>query len=464
MSTDNNNANVIFPQGSRWLRADFHLHTKADKEFSFTGDPSYYNSNYVQALKDAGIEVGVITNHNKFDFDEFMALRKTAKKEGIFLLSGVELSLNDGSNGIHTLVVFHDEWIHEGKDYISPFITSVFPGKTPAEYQNENGRSDRNILQVIEELNKTGRNYFLIFAHVEQKNGLWNEMSGGKIRDLSTARYDAVREKTLGFQKVRTRDDRTNVKQWLQGWYPAEVEGSDPKSIDQIGEGIKCYLKIGDFTFESIKYALLDHTHRMASEPQKSEHSYIRSVSFDGGVLDGKTIHLSSELNTLIGIRGSGKSSILEAIRYVLDIPFGEKAMDTDYKTRLVEHTLGSGGKVTLKAVDQRGQEYEIRRICREKPDIYVDGTLQPGISIRETILHKPIYFGQKDLSSTGDGFEKDLVEKLVGEKLTEIRRQISEQAQKVAETVKRLKQGVGCPMGGGNANPLQRTVPACSG
>ncbi|GAH38040.1 unnamed protein product [marine sediment metagenome] len=41
--------------------------------------------------------------------------------------------------------------------------------------------------------------------------------------------------------------------------------------------------------------------------------------------MKGKEIAFSSELNTLIGIRGSGKSAIIESLRYVLDIPFGEK-------------------------------------------------------------------------------------------------------------------------------------------
>ena len=77
-------------------------------------------------------------------------------------------------------------------------------------------------------------------------------------------------------------------------------------------------------------------------------------------------LHFSSELNTLIGIRGSGKSSILEAVRYALDIPRGEKAQDTKYKDELIRHTLGSGGKVTLTACDVYGQEFTISRIFRE--------------------------------------------------------------------------------------------------
>jgi ABC-type cobalamin/Fe3+-siderophores transport system ATPase subunit len=434
------NDNSVFPHGTRWLRADFHLHTRVDNEFSYSGDDDYYLSNYMDALEKAGIAVGIITNHNKFDFDEFKALRRTANKKSIFLLPGVELSVNDGANGIHTLIVFSEEWMASGQNYISPFITSMFPGKSPNEYQNENGRSDKNILQVVEELEKTGRDYFLVFAHVEQQNGLWKEISGGKLSDFSTKRYETVKRRTLGFQKVRTRDKRDKVHGWLENWYPAEVEGSDCKAIDQIGKGNPCYLKIGDFTFGTVKYALLDHVNRLAAKLDKHKHSRILSVSFDGGVLDGKTIRLSPELNTLIGIRGSGKSSILETVRYVFDIPFGEKALDTDYKRQLVDHVLGSGGKITVQAVDRRGQRYEIRRINKEMSDVYINGVIQPGISIRETILHKPIYFGQKDLSATGEGFEKDLVEKLVGEKLVDIRSSIDTQRQKVSELVDQLK------------------------
>ncbi len=435
--------NKSFLHGSRWVRTDFHLHTRADREFSYTGDDDYYFSNYVDALKSAGISVGVITNHNKFDHDEFKALRKTAREKEIFLLPGVELSVNDGANGIHTLIVFSDDWLAKGQDYINQFLNVAFLGKTPDQYEKENGRSSLALIDTIKKLEDYHKDFFFVFAHVEDKSGLWHELDGGRLQEMGKNEF--FRRRTLAFQKVRTHDVpdrkcRIKVQGWLDDVYPAEVEGSDPKSIDQIGQGKACYLKIGDFTFEAVKYALLDHEHRLADKPQKYTHSHIQSVSFDGGVLDGKTINLSPELNTLIGIRGSGKSSILEAIRYAFDIPFGEKALDKEYKSRLVEHVLGSGGKVTVQTVDRRGQQYEIRRINREMPDVYINDVLQPGISIRETIIHKPIYFGQKDLSATGEGFEKDLVEKLVGEKLADIRSRIDAQRQKVVELVNRLK------------------------
>ncbi|SUE49618.1 Uncharacterised protein [Salmonella enterica subsp. enterica serovar Sendai] len=85
---------------------------------------------------------------------------------------------------------------------------------------------------------------------------------------------------------------------------------------------------------------------------------------------------------------------------------------------------------MTLTACDVYGQKFTISRIFREAPNVCLDGRLQPGVSIRETVLRRPIYFGQKDLSSTGE----DLVEKLVGEKLRILRDKIETQRQHVRD------------------------------
>lgn len=90
----------------KWLRADFHLHTKADKEFSCSELDSEFIGRYIDKLADEKVSIGVITNHNKFDREEYRALRKAAWKKGIWLLPGVELSVADGANGVHCLIVF----------------------------------------------------------------------------------------------------------------------------------------------------------------------------------------------------------------------------------------------------------------------------------------------------------------------------------------------------------------------
>ena len=58
----------IFRNGSTWLRADFHLHTKADKEFVYLGEENSFVSDYVNKLSQEKVSIAAITNHNKFDF------------------------------------------------------------------------------------------------------------------------------------------------------------------------------------------------------------------------------------------------------------------------------------------------------------------------------------------------------------------------------------------------------------
>lgn len=429
-----------FASGTTWVRADFHLHTRADKEFKYAGAENGFVGAYVEALKKAGIGLAVVTNHNKFDVDEYKAIRKRARKEGIGVLPGVELSVNDGSNGVHTLIVFSDDWLANGHDLINQFLVTAFAGKPKAQFEQENGRCNFNLIDTLKELERFNRDFFIVFAHVENDSGLWNELDGSRLADLS--REPLIRKYCLGFQKVRTHNRgpkcRTKVQSWWER-YPAELEGSDAKSLDEIGRGQQIFLKLGDHGFDAVKFALKDFQFRVAAECPRIAHSHVNAVRFEGGLLDGIRLPFSPEMNCLIGIQGSGKSSVLESLRFALDIDFGEEAADTDYKSELLDHVLKSGGKVIVEATDRTGTPYEVSRILGHDPEVYVDGVLRPGVAVRETVVCKPLYFGQKDLSAAGKGFGQDIVEKLVGSALNDAREQINEIAGTLKDAVKQL-------------------------
>lgn len=430
----------VFENGSCWVKVDFHLHTRADKEFRYTGGPDEYIRDYVSALKAADVGMGVITNHNKFDPGEFKALRRAARREGMELLPGVELSVNDGQAGVHTLVVFVDDWFinPQQTNHIESFLTATFAGVD--NFENENARSTENITQTIQRLDRYERDYFIVFAHVEAHNGLWGGLSPGRIGELFE--NDLVRRRVTGFQKVMTNDLRVKIQGVLGKRYPAEVQGCDAKTLDHIGaRKVASYLKLGDYSFEAVRFSLQDFPHRVSGEKPALIHSHIRQIAFEGaGSLGGTVVKLSPELNTLIGIRGSGKSSILEGLRYALDIPFGEKASDRDYKENLVNNLLKSGGKITVDAVCRHGRDYQITRIFGQEPQVIFDGQATQGVALRETVLHKPVYFGQKDLSNTGAGFEHDLIEKLVGERLAAVRNKIREQNEVVLDRLREYR------------------------
>ncbi len=54
--------------------------------------------------------------------------------------------------------------------------------------------------------------------------------------------------------------------------------------------------KLGELSFEAVKFALAILLARVATEPPKHQGSHIRSIHFDGGILDGQTLHFSPEL------------------------------------------------------------------------------------------------------------------------------------------------------------------------
>jgi len=435
----------IFKNGSTWLRADFHLHTKEDKEFVYRGEENSFVSDYVNKLSQEKIGVAAITNHNKFDFNEYKALAKKARKQEIYLLPGVELSVNDGANGIHCLVIFNPvEWLENSTDYINSFINQTFAGKH--NYENENGRSNDSLIETIKKLDAFEKSYFIIMAHIEASSGFYKELNGGRITELGKA--PIFRKVVLGFQKVRTRDIIQNLNTWLDNDLPAFVECSDAKNIEEIGTGNsvngvtqKTYLKIGAFNFEAIKYALLDQQYRQAQNTTDPINGYIKSISFKGGKLDGSTLHLNHSMNNLIGIRGSGKSSILEAIRYSLDIDLTRNQnVDFEYKTNLVNALLGSGGKITSVLVDDQGKEYIAEKILGDRTNIYKDGELQLGLK-PNAIVKKPIYFGQKDLSQIGDSLSTEyLISKLIGDRLLNKKREVEEKNQDVLRIINELK------------------------
>ncbi len=425
-----------FSNGSIWVRFDCHLHTRADREFKYAEHENEYITKYTEKLKEEEIEVGIITNHNKFDIEEYKALKKKANKENIFILPGVELSVNDGSNGIHCLIVFNpDEWLENGNNYISQFIIESFAGK--ANYENENGRSNDNLITTIEKLNKYNKDYFIILAHVEQRSGFFEELDGGRIQEFS--KHKLFRKNILAFQKV-TKYDLSVWNQWFDNELPAFVEGSDPKKIDEIGKGEKSYIKIGDYNFEAVKFALQDKDFRVKKEKPIIENGYIKSISFDGSSckLDGQTIEFSSSMNNLVGVRGAGKSSIIEAIRYGLDLPFGNNSIDISYKNELVKQLLGSAGKITIKIKNSDGKEFTVDRVFNHALEIKLDGELKNLNT--SLILKKPLYFGQKDLSNYRDDFENDLISKLIGDKTKDIEQKIETKKQEIRIQLENIK------------------------
>lgn len=443
----------FFKNGSAWVRADFHLHTKADKEFSNKDkEDNSFSKDFVEKLTAQDVRVGVITNHNKFDLGEFKSLRKQARKADILLLPGVELSVKDGANGVHCLIVFdYDGWIKNDENFIEEhFLRAAFEGISNRWHENTSCKYNlEETLGKLDVYKKEGRDSFIIMAHVNDNKGFLDAFQGNRITEL--AKLELFRTFVLGFQKFRNYEGLHGLNLWFEDKLPAFVEGSDCKNLNQVGqahtqkgEEKKTWLKLGDFTFEAVKYALIHHDERVQAEIHIPKALHLRAVHlYRDGSDEPTEIPLNACLNTIVGVRGGGKSSLLETIRYGLGLSPKE---DEKYKTEVITKLLGNGGWVELEFWNEHGQHVcSIQRYSGNANVRYLDTHKSEMFDIPTELQMDAAYFGQKDLAKLGENKASNFNEKifedtLLANELKPFKAKIKAAIEKVESQIRQLE------------------------
>ena len=156
------------------------------------------------------------------------------------------------------------------------------------------------------------------------------------------------------------------------------------------------FIKMTRPCFASFLLAFKDPESRVRLSDQMQEHFYSRidRVQIQGGYFDGLTANFSHHLNSVIGGRGTGKSTLLECLRYALGVPY--KARDAKKQgDQIVKENLGkAGGRVIveLHSVVNNMKPYKVIRRYGEPPRViddegneshlHPDRDLLPGVEI----------------------------------------------------------------------------------
>ncbi len=109
-------------------------------------------------------------------------------------------------------------------------------------------------------------------------------------------------------------------------------------------------------------------------------------LEVDGGFLNGLELAFADGLNVLIGARGSGKTSVLEVLRYCL----GVRAVTDSAQRDATEQALWvlGDGRATL-TIEVDGVERVLRRGINQEPDTTVPG-------------HGVLFVSQKEIEAIG--------------------------------------------------------------
>lgn len=114
---------------------------------------------------------------------------------------------------------------------------------------------------------------------------------------------------------------------------------------------------------------------------------YIQRVQIEEGFLDGLDINFNSGLNAIIGARGTGKTSLIEIIRFCLDVP--STTAETTRKSR--DHALSVLGSGQVTVTLQDGEQ-----------TIIVSRTANDTVPRATGHYRKPVIFSQTEIETVG--------------------------------------------------------------
>lgn len=344
--------------GSRFVRADLHVHTMLDANEATPGSaPSVEAA--VQTAKARGVAILGITDHNHIANVRQAVALSTPE---LLILPGIEISTPQG----HLLALFPPEGIESLEDLARHDILRL--RRLPGGGQ----RSTRSMSDLIGEIDSRGG--LAIPAHIDTADGLLATATPAILSDiLVNPGLAAVEITQLTSASVFTPSDSEEVRRDA-GRERARALGddaafgrvmsSDAHSPEEVGvdepHRTMTRLRLDDLNFLGVRSALRMHPDARCKLELNLETHYpkLTAASFVGGFLDGQRLELSPNLNCLIGGRGSGKTTALDAIRAALG---GTISADDDSHPNMPDVT-----EVTF--IDALGTKRTARRERHQSP------------------------------------------------------------------------------------------------
>jgi predicted ATP-binding protein involved in virulence len=105
----------------------------------------------------------------------------------------------------------------------------------------------------------------------------------------------------------------------------------------------------------------------------------IKSLKITGGFLDGTKINFSNHLNCIIGGRGTGKTTVIEFIRYALNLKDDGRLSPKKWADleKLIQANL-AGGHIGIDLMTKSNVHYSAKRKSGEDKNIIYDENGNP--------------------------------------------------------------------------------------
>ena len=382
MTTDYNN-HPLYP-GARWWKFDLHAHTPESCDYGKGPNQSSFKllkpRDWLLGYMRASVDCVAVTDHNTGDWiDKLKKALGELEQEvhpefrRLFLFPGIELSVN---GGFHLLAIFDT---NKGTSDLDTLIGAV-------GYEGSKGDSDgvtsKSAIDVVNIVVKSGG--IPIPAHVDHRKGLLQVTQRGSrktVLDAETVNTILNCQRVLAMEVMDANFEKPEIyEQRKLAW--TEVLGSDSHHpAGGMGEHFPgshyTWVKMARPSIEGLRLALLDggdFSIRRSDESDsfdpyalpthRIESIEVAEARYMGRGQRSARLDFNPALNALVGGRGTGKSTVIHALR------------------------LAARRESDLKALPARSAPREtFERFSKVPSDQTKDGGLTPSTRIQWTFM-----------------------------------------------------------------------------
>jgi hypothetical protein len=382
-------------RGARFFRCALQVNPFAylqrhNKQTAHTTEDEY-NSALVSALKTQGIEALCVTDH--FRVRTSATLRSVAQREGLYVFHGFEAVSKDG---VHFLCIFDGDVREERLERIIG----------ECGIRDDIVASPNASLDALELLEKAREwSAVLVAAHVSSSGGLLTTLSGQTRIQVWTS--DALLacslpgspdEAPVEHKAILLNNDVSHKRDRRIAVVNAQ-DASDPAGVGSPSQS--CLIKMTQPSVEALRQAFLDPESRirLLSEARPAINYEIVSISWEGGFLDGVTLGLSPHMNCLIGGRGTGKSTVIESLRALFEMPpIGPEALKRH--EAVLKAVVRPGTKITARVLVHRpaATQYLVELVVPGSPVVRTLNGDRSNIAARDLLPGLEVY-GQHEIS-----------------------------------------------------------------
>jgi ABC-type lipoprotein export system ATPase subunit len=351
-----------------------------------------YNQEMVKVALENEIRAIGLGDHG--NVDRVDAIRTAMNEQGIVVFPGFEIA---SSEKVHFVCLYSEDTSTDELNRYLGNLELLDPedGIRPSRLSAE---------QLIEKVEKE-QNGFVYAAHCTNVNGLLFHKLNHVWKNplLKAAQIPGTLDDLKNDEKNRFRQILLNNDPAYKRDLPIGIINAKDvaKPEDLANPNASCLIKMTKPCFASFKLAFQDPESRVRlnSDVLEKYYSWIEKFKITGGYLDGVEIEFSEHLNAVIGGRGTGKSTLLECIRYVLDLqPIGKSAQKQH--DGIIKENLGKTRariELVIRSSKMNGKRFTLARRYGESTSVSDENGRSSAFTAADLLPDIEIY-GQNEI------------------------------------------------------------------